>query len=224
MHVQAPLQSFETQERRFQHIHVGLVGPLPHLAGYNHLLTCVDRFTRWPEAIPLSDTSAASMASAFLHHWVVGFGLNSCRNYGCQPCWVITSPQQRHTTLRPPAWLSASTGLKARCDNDGDKWHHQLPWTLLGLRTTHKDDLDQSPVELTLGDTLTVPGELLPATPPGEDAGAHAEALHNLCHDVAIMCPTPGTAHTEPVVRMPASLKDATHIFQRKDLKKINII
>ena len=234
VHVQAPLQRFETPERRFQHIHVDLVGPLPHSAGYNHLLTCVDRFTRWPEAIPLSDTSAASVASAFLHHWVARFGvpatvtsdrgpqftselwrqLSTSLGYRLAPTTAY-HPQANGMVERFHRTLKAS--LKARCDNDGDKWHHQLPWTLLGLRTTHKEDLDASPAELALGDTLTVPGELLPTAPPGEDAGARAEALRNLRHDVAIMRPTPGTAHTEPTVRMPASVKDATHVFIRRD-------
>ena len=102
--------------------------------------------------------------------------------------------------------------LKARCNDDSNMWHHQLPWTFFGVRTTHKDDLDASPVDLALGDTLTVPGELLPALPPSENAGACAEALCNLRPDVAIMRPMLGMAHTEPIVRMPASVKCARNL------------
>jgi len=38
--------------RRFSHIHVDLVGPLPESHGFTHLFMVIDRTTRWVEAIP----------------------------------------------------------------------------------------------------------------------------------------------------------------------------
>ena len=52
------------------HVHVDFVGPLPPSQGFTRLITVVDRFTRWPEAIPVSDASALSLARALLHNWV----------------------------------------------------------------------------------------------------------------------------------------------------------
>ena len=37
-------------------------------------MTCVDRFTRWPEAIPLIDIRAETVADAFFGGWVARFG------------------------------------------------------------------------------------------------------------------------------------------------------
>ena len=73
-HVRAPVANFRLPSRRFAHIHVDVVGPLPPSQGFTHLLTVVDRFTRWLEAIPVTNTSALSLARALLHDWVGRFG------------------------------------------------------------------------------------------------------------------------------------------------------
>lgn len=54
-----------------------LVGPLPPSDSFTHLLTVVDRFSRWPEAIPLSDTTTASCVQALVFHWIARFGIPS---------------------------------------------------------------------------------------------------------------------------------------------------
>ena len=49
----AAVQPIPVPGRRFSHIHVDLVGPLPVSEdGYSHLFTIVDWSTRWAEAIP----------------------------------------------------------------------------------------------------------------------------------------------------------------------------
>ena len=60
---------------RFRHIHMDLVGPLPPSDGCTYLLTVVDRFPRWPEAISLRSINAAAMAQAFSLGWVSRFGV-----------------------------------------------------------------------------------------------------------------------------------------------------
>ena len=61
---------------KFSHVHVDLVGPWPQSAeGHTHLLTVVDRTTRWAEAIPLQSTTAQVVADSFVANWVARFGV-----------------------------------------------------------------------------------------------------------------------------------------------------
>ena len=70
-HVHVRAQHIPVPSRRFSHVHVDLVGPLPASEGFTHLFTVIDRTTRWAEAIPLSTTSAPACARA-LFRSVVG--------------------------------------------------------------------------------------------------------------------------------------------------------
>lgn len=69
-HIKAPLAQFSVPERRFDHVNVDLVGPLPPSRGFTYLLTMVDRTTRWPEAVPLASTTTEEVARAFISTWV----------------------------------------------------------------------------------------------------------------------------------------------------------
>lgn len=72
-HVLVLLEQFIIPKRRFDHVNIDLVGPLPPFRGYTHLLTMVDRTTRWPEAVPLTSTTAAEVVRAFIGTWVARF-------------------------------------------------------------------------------------------------------------------------------------------------------
>ena len=60
--------------------------------------------------------------------------------------------------------------LKARLDDTND-WMDHLPWVLLSLRTTIKDDIECAPSDMVYGAPLTIPGDCLPTAhaPKEED-------------------------------------------------------
>ena len=64
---------FTEPTERFDHVHMDIVGPLPYADGFRYLLTCVDRFTRWPEAIPMVDIRAETVADAFFSGWIARY-------------------------------------------------------------------------------------------------------------------------------------------------------
>jgi hypothetical protein len=71
----SPIGKFTSPDGRFEHMHIDIVGPLKLSEGFRYVLTIVNRFTRWPEAIPLGNQTAEEVAKAFHINWVCRYGV-----------------------------------------------------------------------------------------------------------------------------------------------------
>ena len=228
-HTRPATQFIPVPQSRFDHLHVDVVGPLPPSNGFTHLFTIVDRYTRWPEAIPVSDTSTSALCSALLHNWVARFGLPRLitSDRGSQftsALWAKMSATLGMQLTTTTAYHPQSNGLVERMHRrlkealkarlTGPDWHSQLPWVLLGLRATAKADIGASPAELVFGAPLTVPGDCLPAK-PALPVPAFLRQLHQV---VSNLQPQP-TAH-HPPSQPPATSTlppDTKFVFIRRD-------
>ena len=165
-HSKALLQDFGVPERRFDHIHVDLVGPLPPSNGSSHLLTIVDRFSRWPEAVPINDTTSRGCAQALINHWISRFGIpmDISSDRGPQftsQLWSaiaqLLGTRLHHSTAYHPQsnglverfHRHLKSALRARLT--GPNWSRELPWVLLGICTAPNEDLGCSSAELVSG-------------------------------------------------------------------------
>ena len=230
-HTRAPLVTPIPPAARFSALHVDLVGPLPVSEGMSYLFTVVDRFTRWPEAIPMPDSRTETCAKALIRHWIARFGtpadlasdrgpqftsdlwkdLNKLLGIKHSPTTAY-HPQANGMVERFHRQLKAS--LKARANHP--RWMDDLPFVLLGLRTAWREDPDCSPAELVYGSSLQVPGEFLPQASP-EQTTPSTEFLRRLQGYMRKALPPPPSYHGTQRTHVPSNLASTGYVYVRRD-------
>ncbi|QQP51388.1 Pol polyprotein [Caligus rogercresseyi] len=97
----------------------------------------------------------------------------------------------------------------------------ELPWVMLALRATHKDDLDATPAELLYGENLRLPGFPPSSVDAARLDNATVGFASQLRDQVAKLQPKQPATHAGGIKEtnsyIPTALKNATHVYVRLD-------
>ncbi|GBO37772.1 Retrovirus-related Pol polyprotein from transposon 412 [Araneus ventricosus] len=227
-HTRSKLSDFVPPSARFEHVHIDLVGPLPPSEGFRYCLTCVDRFSKWPEAFPLVDISANTIATAFYSGWISRFGppLRLTTDQGTQfesalfqaLTKFLGTARQSTTSYHPAANGQVERfhrQLKAAIMAHGKvQWSSALPTILLGFRATWKEDLEATTADMVYGAPIRLPGEFLSPTTDSPDPSTFVGKLKEV---MKRLLPPKTQHHGQHSVFVSKDLSSCSHVFLRTD-------
>ncbi|XP_029638849.1 uncharacterized protein LOC115213981 [Octopus sinensis] len=198
--------------------------PVEQRSGFTYILTCIDRFSRWPEAIPLVDITTESVIRALISGWITRFGasrITSDRGRQFEAPFFrefsrLLGVQRIHTT----SYQSASNKmverlhrqLKAalRATPNPQRWIEFLPIVLLDCWSAVKADLGYSSAEYLYGTTLALPGQMLvPIDSPHPDPASYITRLRSYFSDLPPMAPRDQSISSV----VPADISTWTHVL-----------
>lgn len=220
---------------RFEHIHTDIVGPLPTSKhGYRYCITIIDRFTRWPEAVPVSDISADTVSRAIYEHWICRFGCPSrittdqgrqfesdlfnalMKFVGVQR--IRTTPYHPQSNGLIERWhRSLKNALTARLSTNSD-WAEELSTVLLGLRAACRADTGISTAEMVYGAAIRLPGDFFHIE--NRNITDDHVYLGKLRQIISRIRPHSRAESDARKIFVSKSLKSCTHVFIRNDVLK----
>jgi len=161
----------------FSEINIDMITNLPKTkSGNQHILTLTDKMSRWVEAYPLPDLTAASVANTILQEFVCRYGapIRICSDRGSnftaelfgKVAQIINSQQQLSPAYCP--WVNGSVErmngtlvrmLRHYVNSEQDDWDEKLPFVLFAYRSSVNRTTGFSPFRLVYGHEARGPTE-----------------------------------------------------------------
>lgn len=167
------------------------MGPFRPFHDHAFILTCGDRFTRWPPTIPIPCAMSEEVAKAFLARLVSIFGCpvvvttDRCSHFIGTFSNMIKPLGFKH--IKTTACHPLSNGLVERFHQQikaalravpNPLWSEILPLVLLGVPNSVVDEMRTTLNELVFGLTLRLAGELVSSSKPTQfNCGDYAKHL-----------------------------------------------
>lgn len=201
----APLQVYQVGAP-MERVAVDIVGPFrPTIRGNRFLVVVMDYFTKWPEAYPLPNHEAATVAEVLVCEFFARFGIpgelhsDQGREFESavfkECCQLLGVRKTRTTPLRPQ-----SDGMVERfnrtltqemakyCQDDQEDWDVKIPFLLMAYRSAVHEVTGYTPARLMCGRELRLPLDLVTDRPPNdglpETVTSYAKALKDRLCDV----------------------------------------
>lgn len=227
-HTVSPLGSFMPAQR-FEHIHIDIVGPLPISQGKRYLVTIIDRCTSWPEAFPVEDITAETIARTVYEGWITRFGCpirittDQGRQFESATFGALSKflgvHKIRTTPYHPQAngmverfHRTLKAALMAR--NANVNWVKEIPSVLFGLRNCFRDDTGYSSAELVYGTSMKLPGEFFEQ--PSTNT-TYEEFMRSIQESIAKMTSVPKRQCHRQSIFVHPELNECSHVFVRCD-------
>ncbi|GBN21305.1 Transposon Ty3-I Gag-Pol polyprotein [Araneus ventricosus] len=202
--------------------------PLPSSQGFSYCLTAIDRFSRWPEAMPLTDIRAETVAQALYSGWISRFGVP--QRISTDRCAQFTSDVFHSLAKTFGIRLSHTDAYHSQANGAIERWHRTLkaaimchisvhwvsalPAVLLRLRTVFKEDLQCSPAVMVYGENLCLPSQFfVQQQPQAADNGF----IKKLKTHIQQLRATPTSNHSAKPTFVYRDLSVCSHVFLRVD-------
>lgn len=236
-HTKSPVEPISAPADRFQTVHIDIVGPLPNATlphhpytlPYRYLLTCIDRATRWSEAIPLIDTTASSVAVAFISGWISRFGvpLKVVTDRGAQfeselfsnLSSIIGFHHIRTTSYHPQSngmierfHRTLKSAIMARQQN----WYVSLPIVMLGLRMT-PTSIGFSPFTAVTGSFMLCPHPVISQENISQTTHSTVQTFIKEMLSIDFHSNASGICNSTPTPYIPSDLSNSPKVWMRVD-------
>jgi len=167
-----PLQEPEHPRYPFQQVSIDVVGPLPRTSrGYRYLLTLIDQFSKYAEAVPLVGQTAEEVARAFVENLVLRHGVpaqvvtdqgrNFTSNLFREVCRLLGTKKVQTTAYHPQSngiverfHRTLADMLSHYVRRGGRDWDDWLPFALAAYRSLPHSSTGYTPNFLLYGHEL----------------------------------------------------------------------